>query len=317
MAHEANEILPAVSPDEVEALRGNHPLNIIFFGKARLIVQRTVAKLDISSSPGATDPIPPPTALPNLLSIPLEIRQLIYDYVFQAPVEEERPVSYYTRGTGEWFNLDGYTHCRGAGLSLACSQLYGETRIRYYECAQYYFIDPDDCKLFLDRLGPISHHLGCLYIALEDTCYSMTRLKDILNILLLTSKLHTLRLEIHQPVADGGDLQNYIGEKPLYYPSEKNSNPAKSYDLFLHPSNHPLVKFRSIRTLQVQGNSGMADFEEAIFKLSFNMEDVAREEGKFANRREWHLNHKWDLYFYEMKIEDYLYRYKGPLASNY
>lgn len=300
MAPESNIFFPTVLPDEVETLR--------------------LAQLDISFTSGTTAVANPATesaALSRLLTIPLEIRRLIYDYVFQAPIEEERPISHYTRGTGEWFNLDAYTHCRGGGLSLACSQLYGETRIQYYHCAQYHFIDPDDCKLFLDRLGPISHHLGCLYIALEDTWYNMTRLQDVLNILLPTSELHTLRLEIYQPVSDLGDPQNYIRDIPLYYPSKKDSNPAESYDMYLRPATHPLAKFRSIRTLQVQGNSNMADFEEAIFKLSLNMEEVARKEGKFANRREWHLNHKWDLFFYETKIEDYPYHYEGPLASNY
>jgi hypothetical protein len=130
----------------------------------------------------------------------------------------------------------------------------------------------------------------------------MQALRAVLNILLPVQKLHTLRVRIQTSLGE----RPSIPPMPLYFHSARVSHPADSYDLTIRPATHPLSKFRSIRNLMVDGNSVASELEEAIFKLTLNMEKLAQKEKKSIRAKERNANLSFGLsWVYSLKIEDH------------
>jgi hypothetical protein len=204
----------------------------------------------------------------NILDLPLELRHRIYDYIFQAPVEEGQQAP----STGVWFPIERFEHHRGNSLTLACSQMYGEARVRYYNCAKYNFVNAWQCEKFLKSTGPISHHIGSLDIQVNDEFAELEPLRAIFNTLLPVAELHTLKLQLLSKYSERVSLP------PLYLPFARLKNPAAYYDLSLCPKKHPLAKITSVRDLLVEGHTTTHELEEAIVKLSLNIEELADKE---------------------------------------
>jgi hypothetical protein len=74
-------------------------------------------------------------------------------------------------------------------------------------------------------------------------------------------------------------------DPPIYSLSQELNSPAAVYDMSLRVSRHPLAGMKYLRSMQVCGQPS-SEIEEAIFKASMNIEDLARREGKRVKRWE-------------------------------
>jgi hypothetical protein len=234
-----------------------------------------------------------PSKLSPLSNLPLELQELIYGYIFHDYTSDHNCKHFYTRVN----NLG----CRcGRGLSCVNYFFYNETRARYYQGARFVFQNPDMCQRFLG-IGRITKNLGHLSIAYTDNYAESSLLRPIFNDLLFFSCLKSLHLQVNR---DGYSGSTFFPLLPIYgamidpHPSLK----AELYDLSMRPITHPIGGLKFVRKLVVHGQPNH-EIEEAVLQLIFNIEKLAKKEGKIVQTecRGQTLFGEW---LYEMKIVD-------------
>jgi len=202
---------------------------------------------------------------PTLLTLPLELRQHIYDYVF------------HSLGCNE----TGGCHC-GDNLSVTNRQLYQETRPLVYKHAKPRFLDVESCIRFLRDIKDNVVYINSLSIIDRELSSQSYRLADVFRhpgierlrefkFVVMPWLINSRRIEFHSP--------------PVYSLFEERHSPAAVYDMALRVSKHPLAGMKHLRSLIVEGYP-QSDVEEAIFKASRNIEELARREGKSVKRWE-------------------------------
>ena len=209
-----------------------------------------------------------PTELPphpTLLALPLELRQHISDYVFHSLC----------------CNKTGGCRC-GDALSITNRQLYQEMRPLVYKYAKPRFLDVESCLRFLrdikdnvvyiNSLCIIDRELSSQSYRLADVfrCKGLERLRKFKLVVMPLLK-NSRRIEIHAP--------------PVYSLFEERHSPAAVYDMTLRASRHPLTEMKYLRSLTIEGYP-QSDVEEAVFKASRNIEELARREGKLIKKWE-------------------------------
>jgi hypothetical protein len=212
---------------------------------------------------------------PCLLTLPLELRQTIYKYVFHTDPNDRDCYHAFSMQLGD-------LGCRcGKGLSISNSQLYNETRARFYSCARFVFKTPNSCSNFLSRIGEHSVNVGTLAITYRDVYAQSYLLRDIFSKVKNTTNLRNLELYI-----DHHSMPDSLGNSPIYLPSSQKAAPAAFYDTSWRPTNHPLAELRCLRSLTVVGSPASGEVEEAIFKVRLNMETFGKKERKAVRQSE-------------------------------
>jgi len=228
-----------------------------------------------------------------LLSLPTELRQEIYGWIFHDQHGSNVPCNI--------FNLQrGNIGCRcGDGLSRTNRQLYNETRPHFYNCARFVFMTPIACKKFLESIGSRADWMGSLKVSYTDNYFEPFLFRNIFRSFGPDSNLRYLSLQV------APRKRSLLEDHPLpmYLPSSQIAFPAEFYDLSLRPGKHPLVELNSIRSLTVVGHPEIGEMEEAILHLSLKMEKKAREEGKYAKKVE-ELHVGFREWFYSIEIID-------------
>lgn len=201
-----------------------------------------------------------------LLNLPIELREEIYKQIFHECHVDDLPCNTYLEGRGD-------TGCWcGNGLSLTNHQFYNETRRMFYNCVRLIFLDPVSCERFFRKLGRKAEWVTSLKVTYEDIFSQACLFRDIFRYIGPNSNLRNLVLHV-------SSWDTEPDSPPLYFPSLQKSLWAARYDLSLRPARHPLTKLKSIMFLSVIGHPTV-EMEEAIFKLSLEMEERARLEGK-------------------------------------
>lgn len=202
---------------------------------------------------------------PTLLFLPLELRKYIYDYIFHSP----------------GCNVKGGCHC-GDNLSITNRQLYQEARPLVYKHAKPRFLDVESCIRFLRDIKDNVVFINSLSIIDRELSSQSYRLADVFRhpgieglrefkFVVMPWLINSRRIEFHPP--------------PVYSLFEERHSPAAVYDMVLRVSRHPLADMKYLRSLTVEGYP-QSDVEEAIFKASRNIEELARREGKSVKRWE-------------------------------
>ena len=202
---------------------------------------------------------------PTLLTIPLELRQHIYNYVFHS----------------RWCNETRGCHC-GDALSVTNRQLYQEIRPLVYKHAKPQFLDVESCIRFLRDIKDNVVYLNSLSIIDRELSSQSYRLADVFRhkgieglrefkLVIMPWLKNSRWIEFHAP--------------PVYSLFEERHSPAAVYDMSLRVSRHPLAEMKHLRNLTIEGYP-QSDIEEAIFKASRNIEELARREGKSVKRWE-------------------------------
>ncbi|KUJ23529.1 uncharacterized protein LY89DRAFT_680269 [Mollisia scopiformis] len=139
--------------------------------------------------------------------------------------------------------------------------------------------------------------MGNLSIAYKDEYAESSLLRPIFKELVFSSSLESLHLRIKEdPLLRRRPLP------PIYMPTVDKALQAQKYDLLLRPSRHPLSDLKCLRALVVQGQP-QHEIEEALLKLNFKIEDLAKKEGKsLLTKCQWRP--AFGEWFYEIKIID-------------
>ncbi|KAJ5053825.1 uncharacterized protein L3040_000116 [Drepanopeziza brunnea f. sp. 'multigermtubi'] len=187
----------------------------------------------------------------ELSTLPLEIRLLIYNYVF----------------TRDDINVSSdLERVCGQGLSATDRFFYRETRSRYYGCAEFGFCSPLVCKRFLDIIGIHISNLRNLAVT-----FKFSDAHILQSIFKRASKIQTLRLNY---------TSHHDEVRPVYLPSVRREDPSIENKIRLRPASHSLSKLKSIRKLTVLGLVKPREIQRAILKLGLKMMEVAGTEGK-------------------------------------
>jgi hypothetical protein len=202
---------------------------------------------------------------PTLLTLPLELRQHIYSYVFHSL----------------WCNETGGCHC-GDALSTTNRQLYQEIRPLVYKHAKPRFLNVESCIRFLRDIKDNVAYLNSLSIIDRELSSQSYRLADVFRhkgieglrefkFVVMPRLKSSRRIEFHTP--------------PVYSLFEEMHSPAAVYDMSLRVSRHPLAEMKHLRSLTIE-RYPQSDIEEAIFRVSRNIEELGRREGKSVKKWE-------------------------------
>lgn len=228
---------------------------------------------------------------PSLVGLPLEIRQQIYRHVFH-----EQPKSCHQC---EVFDLRlGSLGCLcGEGLSRANRKLYRESRSRYYNCARFIFKNVSACKRFLDDIGHNTMHISALAVTYKNEYAQLDLLRYILGRFRKSESLHALQLTVEP--WDG----HLKAGPPIYLPTARQEyTDADFYDWTLRYQKHPLAHLSHLRSLTIQGHPGTGEVEEAIFKASSRIKQLAQGEGHNASTTEDYYNGMAE-WFYKIEVK--------------
>jgi hypothetical protein len=201
----------------------------------------------------------------TLLTLPLELRQYIYDNVFQSGGCNE------TSGC----------HC-GDNLSITNRQLYQETRPLVYRYAKPRFLDIESCIRFLRDIKDNVVYIKSLSIIDWELSSQSYRLADVFRHKGLEG-LQVFKFVVKPWLKSSQRIEHHT--PPIYSLFEEKHSPAAVYDASLRVSRHPLAEMKHLRSLAVKGYP-QSDIEEAIFKASRNIEELGRKEGKSVKRWE-------------------------------
>lgn len=208
---------------------------------------------------------------PALLSLPLEIRQDIYDYVFHSVR----------------CNETGGCHC-GDNLSISNRQLYAEARPLVYKHAKPRFLDVESCIRFLRDIKDNVIYIKSISIVDRELSSQSYRLADVFRhkgIEALEAFHFVVKPWVDTSRQSSRSRQTDSRTPPVYSWFEEQNSPAAVYDLSLRVSRHPLAAMKHLRKLEVEGYP-QGDIEEAIFKASRNIEELGRRQGKSVTRWE-------------------------------
>ncbi|CZT47754.1 uncharacterized protein RSE6_08356 [Rhynchosporium secalis] len=209
----------------------------------------------------------------SLQTLPPELRQQIYNEIFKIyHCDYTYPFPY------RIYTDTAHRGCRcGQGLSLTSNFFYKETRHLYYKHATFVFETPLSCVRFFNGIGSQSENIGALSISFSYR--EIYLLRTLFNRPSLVSNLHTLHL-------------NYTSEplrpffEPIYLPSAQKNDPKIACEIQLKPGKHSLARLGSLRNLGIEGVIEDDEVQEALVKLSLNIENAARNEGAKFNKKE-------------------------------
>ena len=228
-----------------------------------------------------------------LLLLPSELRQEIYTQIFHEWHGDDLPCNIFLEGRG---NVGCWC---GNGLSLANHQLYNETRHVFYRCIRLSFMHPVACELFLRKFGKRTEWVTSLKVAFANAPWQAWLFRDIFRYLGPNSNLHYLELRVLS-----WDLEQF---PPIYSTSlPQPLQQAAKYNLSFRPATHLLAKLRSISSLTVIGHP-TGEMEEAIFKLSMEMEERGKNEGKQVEKVDTKIEEQSlgkSPWFYKIQIKD-------------
>jgi hypothetical protein len=124
-------------------------------------------------------------------------------------------------------------------------------------------------------------HISALAVTYKNDYAQLDLLRDILQRFRKSESLHALQLTV-EPW--DGRLKEGM---PIYSPTARQEyTDADFYDWTLRPNRHPLAHLLSLRSLTVQGHPGTGEVEEAIFKASSRIKELAQGEGHNASTTE-------------------------------
>lgn len=202
---------------------------------------------------------------PGILRLPLEIRQQIYSLLFHGT----------SPNLGTRCPRNFSCHC-GSGLSHANHLFYNEARPLFYKCQPFRFKDPSTCiRLFTSIGNDFVDQITWLWITY--TWSDSHLLHDIFGRFSENSNLQTLRLATGQTP--------FPEKSALLYSTYASPSPAAIYDLTLRKRTHPLANLRGLRDFKMMGYP-LPEVEEAVFKVTMNMELLAQREGNLLKRKQ-------------------------------
>ncbi|XMA09069.1 hypothetical protein WAI453_001860 [Rhynchosporium graminicola] len=209
----------------------------------------------------------------SLQTLPPELQQQIYNEIFKIyHCDYTYPFPY------RIYTDTAHRGCRcGQGLSLTSHFFYKETRHLYYKHATFVFETPLSCVRFFNGIGSQSENVGALSISFSYR--EIYLLRTLFNRPSLVSNLHTLHL-------------NYTSEplrpffEPIYLPSAQKNDGKIACEIQLKPAKHSLARLGSLRNLGIEGVIEDDEVQEALVKLSLNIENAARNEGAKFNKKE-------------------------------
>lgn len=223
---------------------------------------------------------------PTLLTLPLELRLHICEYLFQTDDLGCRKLEF----------LGSYC---ADNISRANIQLFTELRPLRLKFARFVFKNPVSCLRLLEHIGKDTTYLRNIAITFSKAEKERLLFQEIFTKFKDHNQLRDLQLEIMDE--DGSKVAS-SDEAPVYCPSALKQSPALAYDLSLRPSKHPLGNLKFLRSLTVIGHPGTGEIEEALFKLSRMIDGVAKEEGKVLETQQTDL--PCDTWFYRVAVEE-------------
>jgi len=159
---------------------------------------------------------------------------------------------------------------------------------------------PISCELFLRNFGKKTEWVTSLRVTYANATLHTWLFRDIFGYLGPNSKLRHLELQVSS--LDPEPLP------PIYSTPLKGQHlqRAARYDLSFRPARHPLTKLRSITSLTVIGYP-TGEMEEALFKLSIEMEERGMKDGKRVEKVDTNIEEQSlgkSPWFYNIQIKD-------------